>query len=68
MLEDGKTPPGAFPARPRGPFAWGAGGHYDENGTWVRTKFCFISCGDRCDCTPPGGVYQLPVPEAKPEP
>lgn len=44
------------------------GGYYDENGTWVQTKFCFISCGERCDCTPPGGVYQLPKPEATPEP
>lgn len=38
------------------------GGHYDANGQWVQTKFCFFSCGDRCDCMPPDGVFQLPRP------
>jgi len=38
-------------------------GHYDEKGTWQRTKFCFVDCGARCTCSPPGGVYQIPRPE-----
>jgi hypothetical protein len=33
------------------------GGHYDDRGNWQRTKFCFVSCGDRCTCTPPLGQY-----------
>lgn len=37
-------------------------GYYDNNGHWQRTKFCFVSCGDRCDCGPPNGVYVLPQP------
>lgn len=34
-------------------------GYYDKNGRWQSTKFCFVSCGDRCTCRAPGGVYQL---------
>lgn len=31
-----------------------AGGHYDKDGHWVRTKFCFLPCPpERCDCMPP---------------
>lgn len=36
---------------------FGLNGHYDDNGSWQRTKFCFVSCGARCDCGPPGGLY-----------
>ncbi len=32
-------------------------GYYDDSGIWRRTKFCFRSCGDRCDCGPPYGYY-----------
>ena len=32
-------------------------GGYDENGHWQRTKFCFISCGKRCTCRPPFGMW-----------
>lgn len=32
-------------------------GYYDDNGCWQRTKFCFVSCGERCDCMAPGGLY-----------
>jgi hypothetical protein len=28
-------------------------GHYDDHGYWQRDKFCFVSCGDACDCGPP---------------
>lgn len=35
----------------------GLNGYYDENGNWQRTKFCFVSCGQRCDCLPPGGLH-----------
>lgn len=34
-----------------------SGGHYDDNGEWQRTKFCFVDCGDQCDCVPPFGQY-----------
>ena len=34
-----------------------SGGHYDEEGNWQRLKFCFVSCGSRCTCRPPGGIY-----------
>lgn len=41
---------------------FGDGGHYDNNGQWVRTKFCFVYCGpERCNCMPPGGVDHLPM-------
>lgn len=36
-------------------------GHYDDTGHWKRTKFCFMSCGSRCTCSPPGGVYYNPL-------
>lgn len=40
---------------------FGAGGYYDDSGKWVKLKHCFLYCGpERCDCSPPGGVYQLP--------
>lgn len=30
------------------------GGHYDEQGKWIQTKFCFVYCGpDRCNCQRP---------------
>lgn len=32
-------------------------GHYDERGIWQREKFCFVYCGDRCDCGPPFGTF-----------
>lgn len=35
----------------------GRDGYYDENGYWKRTKYCFMSCGHRCTCSPPGGVF-----------
>ncbi len=31
-------------------------GFYDNSGRWQRTKFCFVSCGQRCDCGPPCGL------------
>lgn len=37
----------------------GSDGYYDENGDWQRTKFCFVSCGDRCTCKPPGGIWHI---------
>ena len=50
-------------------------GYYDDNGRWQRTKFCFVSCGDRCTCGPPMGLHYNPMfdkskdkkPEAKPD-
>lgn len=33
------------------------GGYYDEQGEWQRSKFCFVDCGDRCICRPPGGLW-----------
>lgn len=36
---------------------WSLNGYYDERGHWQRTKFCFMSCGHRCDCGPPGGLW-----------
>jgi hypothetical protein len=38
-------------------------GHYDENGDWKREKICFISCGDRCTCSPPGGIWHIDITE-----
>ncbi len=38
-----------------------ANGYYDDTGHWQRTKFCFVSCGARCTCGPPGGVYYNPL-------
>jgi hypothetical protein len=32
-------------------------GYYDDNGHWRKTKHCFVSCGSRCNCSPPGGQY-----------
>lgn len=32
-------------------------GYYDDNGEWQRTKFCFVDCGERCTCRPPGGMH-----------
>ena len=40
-------------------------GYYDVGGNWVRTKYCFVDCGDRCDCKPPGGVYKKPARKAE---
>jgi hypothetical protein len=40
-----------------GGFGRSADGYYDETGHWQRTKFCFVSCGDRCTCRPPMGYY-----------
>ena len=28
-------------------------GYFDNDGKWVQTKFCFVSCGEECDCQPP---------------
>jgi hypothetical protein len=36
-------------------------GHYDDTGHWKRTKFCFMSCGARCTCGPPGGLFYNPL-------
>lgn len=30
-------------------------GYYDDEGRWQRTKYCFMYCGERCDCGPPFG-------------
>ena len=32
-------------------------GYYDDEGAWHRTKHCFVSCGNRCTCRPPGGLH-----------
>lgn len=40
-------------------FGMDSGGRYDETGAWKRTKFCFVYCGDSCNCEAPNGVYQL---------
>lgn len=32
-------------------------GHYDKCGQWYRDKLCFISCGERCTCTPPNNEW-----------
>lgn len=40
-------------------------GYYNKSGNWVRTKMCFISCGDLCDCGPPNGKWQLSPEEIK---
>jgi hypothetical protein len=32
-------------------------GYYNEEGYWTRTKFCFVSCGERCTCRAPGPHY-----------
>lgn len=40
-------------------------GYYDENGNWKRTKLCFMHCGSRCTCSPPGGIYFRPPEEKK---
>ena len=32
-------------------------GYYDDDDKWVRTKLCFVDCGDACTCRPPGGVF-----------
>jgi hypothetical protein len=32
-------------------------GYYDDTGHWQRTKHCFASCGSRCTCRPPFGMY-----------
>jgi hypothetical protein len=30
------------------------GGHYDKEGKWARTKFCFVACPpDVCTCIEP---------------
>ncbi len=36
-------------------------GHYDEQGYWQRDKYCFVYCGDRCDCGPPFGIYKKEI-------
>lgn len=35
----------------------GFDGYYNDHGIWIRTKFCLVSCGDRCTCMPPGNRY-----------
>jgi hypothetical protein len=32
-------------------------GDYDDTGNWQRTKFCFVDCGQRCTCGPPGNLF-----------
>ena len=32
-------------------------GYYDDEGNWQRTKYCFVSCGERCTCMPPGNLH-----------
>ena len=32
-------------------------GYYDGNGRWQRCMICLLSCGDRCVCGPPDGVW-----------
>lgn len=40
-----------------GGFGHVTNGYYDDTGHWQRTKFCFVSCGDRCTCSAPMGQY-----------
>ena len=28
-------------------------GYYDDDGSWQRTKFCFVDCGENCTCREP---------------
>lgn len=46
----------------------GPGGHYDEHGNWQRLKFCFVSCGSRCTCRPPGGIYYSAAHDTRKKP
>lgn len=32
-------------------------GYYDDTGHWHRNKLCFMDCGARCTCKPPGGLW-----------
>lgn len=32
------------------------GGYYNDDGKWVKQKFCLLPCRD-CNCMPPGGVW-----------
>lgn len=42
------------------PMVEGQNGHYDDSGMWQRDKYCFVDCGEKCDCGPPGGnVYSI---------
>lgn len=45
------------------PFTCRRDGHYDENGDWQREKYCFVSCEERCTCTPPNGIWHIDVTE-----
>lgn len=38
-----------------------SGGYYDDTGHWQRAKFCFVSCGARCNCMPPMGQDYNPL-------
>lgn len=44
----------------------GRDGYYDDEGHWRRTKFCFVSCGARCTCSPPNGQHFRPRKDSKP--
>jgi len=44
-----------------------AAGYYDECGQWQRTKYCFVSCGARCICLPPGGQQYSPAHDKRPQ-
>lgn len=44
----------------------GANGYYDLSGHWQRTKSCFVHCGDRCDCGPPGSYYMQALDKRHP--
>lgn len=35
-------------------------GYYDSCGYWQKYKFCFVYCGDKCDCGPPNNLYYDP--------
>ena len=37
----------------------GRDGFYDERGSWRRSRFCFVSCQERCTCTPPNGEWHI---------
>ena len=37
------------------------GGYYNDEGHWIRLKYCFIYCGPtKCNCGPPDGKYYNP--------
>lgn len=40
-------------------------GHYESDGYWTRHKYCFIDCGERCTCRPPGDAIYSPAHDVR---